>query len=158
MSERSWLFFKITIYKHIYYFWDIAHCELNKQMRGGIYLQWCAQPWLFLFGCANYNVGVAIFGSINQRSTCPVSPLSCCSLFPHCCHPHCLFLLLSSSYSPGSLLTTHDPPCEQVLTMVVVGAWGSSSPSFHSLSLPAVFALVIIPIIGSCLGTPIVFS
>ena len=36
MNEQSWLFFKRTIYKHIYYFWVIACCKLNKQMRGGI--------------------------------------------------------------------------------------------------------------------------
>ena len=42
-------------------------------------------------------------------------------LFPHCCHPRRLFLLLSSNI--------HDPPCKQVFAMVVVGAWGSSPQS-----------------------------
>ena len=42
-------------------------------MRGSIYLQWCAQPQSFLFGCANYSIGVAIFGSIDQRSTLPLN-------------------------------------------------------------------------------------
>ena len=69
MNELSWLFCKRTIYKHIYYFWVIAHCKLNKQMSGGIYLWWCAQPQLFLFSCANYSVGVTIFSSIDQHST-----------------------------------------------------------------------------------------
>ena len=69
MNELSWLFCKRTIYKHIYYFWVIARCKLNKQMRGSIYLRWCAQPWLFLFHCANYSIGVTIFGFIDQCST-----------------------------------------------------------------------------------------
>ena len=72
MNELSWLFCKITIYKHIYYFWDIACCKLNKQMKGGIYLRQCTQPRLFLFGCANYSVGVTVFGSIDQCSTLPL--------------------------------------------------------------------------------------
>ena len=33
MNELSWLFCKRTIYKHIYYFRDIARCKLNKQMK-----------------------------------------------------------------------------------------------------------------------------
>ena len=40
-------------------------------MRGGIYLQRCAQPRSFLFSCTNYSVGVAVFGSIDQFSTLP---------------------------------------------------------------------------------------
>ena len=41
-------------------------------MRGGIYLRRYAQPRLFLFGCANYSIGVTVFGSIDQRSTLPL--------------------------------------------------------------------------------------
>jgi hypothetical protein len=80
-------------------------------------------------------------------------------LFPHHCHPCHLFLLSLSFYSPGSLLSTHNPPCEQVLTMVVVGAWGCSPPHFvpllSLLSFPTVLTLVIIPFVGS--SPPIVF-
>ena len=57
------------------------------------------------------------------------------SLFPHRCHLPCLFLL--------SLLSTHNPPCEQVLTMVVVGAWGSSPPVVSSHRRPVVFLLLL---------------
>jgi hypothetical protein len=42
-------------------------------------------------------------------------------LFPHHCHPCHMFHLSSSSYSPRSSSSTHDPSCKQVLTTVVVG-------------------------------------